>query len=245
MKTKKEEKIKGFIYKITNMVDGKVYIGQTIKNPRIRFRVHLRGDGSIYLGRASKKYGKDNFKCEIIASAVGKSNIDYLEQYFIKKLNTIIPKGYNVQSGGAKTTIRHKNTVRKISIRSKLRKESKLKGVKFSKEHVNNLSKSRKGFTSYNRTKALKDSIRRKRKPIKCIDIKTGYFGYFNSKNQCARYLDLQEENIYRVLNNKQNRSQHKGFKFEYLSINEYRANRRKYRFSKKKLRRLREKIKK
>ena len=59
---------KGYIYKITCLVNQKVYVGQTIKNIEVRFKEHLkdseRFDYPLY--RAIKKYGKENFIVELI-----------------------------------------------------------------------------------------------------------------------------------------------------------------------------------
>ena len=56
------------IYKITNRINGKVYIGQSVDYEK-RFHGHKtsaeRGD-EAYLYNAMRKYGVDNFDCELI-----------------------------------------------------------------------------------------------------------------------------------------------------------------------------------
>lgn len=54
----------GVIYKITNLINGKSYVGQTIQALNVRFRSHLRED--TYLGRTMRKYGLENFSVEVI-----------------------------------------------------------------------------------------------------------------------------------------------------------------------------------
>ena len=58
------------IYKITNLIDGKVYIGQTINYNRRKanhFRkLELGTHANVHLQRAYDKYGRDSFKIEII-----------------------------------------------------------------------------------------------------------------------------------------------------------------------------------
>lgn len=53
------------IYKITNVINDKVYIGQTVRNLEERMAEHFRHDNTV-IDKALKKYGKDAFKIEII-----------------------------------------------------------------------------------------------------------------------------------------------------------------------------------
>ena len=56
----------GKIYKITNLVNSKIYIGQTIRSLKERFRQHIYKQGCTYLHNAILKYGKENFKIELM-----------------------------------------------------------------------------------------------------------------------------------------------------------------------------------
>ena len=62
--------MEGRIYKITNQVNGKFYIGKTIKTLKNRFHNHcydaLKRDSTTYFHRAIRKYGKENFILEEI-----------------------------------------------------------------------------------------------------------------------------------------------------------------------------------
>ena len=94
----------GYIYKITNTVDGKGYIGVTIQTDAIqRFKKHIYaiyyGNGCPVLGNAVKKYGKEAFKFEILIICFDEDVYKY-EQSYITKYNTMVPNGYNVQEGG-------------------------------------------------------------------------------------------------------------------------------------------------
>lgn len=53
------------IYKITNKVNGKVYIDQS-KNIEKRWKQHLGAKDNYLIHRAIRKYGKDNFSFEIV-----------------------------------------------------------------------------------------------------------------------------------------------------------------------------------
>jgi group I intron endonuclease len=84
-----------YIYKITNAVNNKSYIGYT-KNPSARWKAHQHHQGSNLVFQAIKKYGIDKFKFEIIAE----DTIDN-EQKYIIIYNTITPNGYNLTEGGS------------------------------------------------------------------------------------------------------------------------------------------------
>ena len=88
----------GYIYKITNKINGKQYIGQTSISLKARLNCHSqKADTSI--NKAIIKYGIDSFtitkieKCKL-------ENIDKREIYWIKKYNTYKGRGYNCHKGG-------------------------------------------------------------------------------------------------------------------------------------------------
>lgn len=89
------------IYKITNNINGKVYIGQSIDINR-RWRSHKKDykniDTKFY--RAIRKYGLNNFSFEVIEqSSIDK--LDERESYWIRFYNSI-EDGYNTIPGGVK-----------------------------------------------------------------------------------------------------------------------------------------------
>ena len=89
------------IYKITNTVNGKSYIGQTQYTSEIRFKQHLNAyyqnrESTLY--QAFDKYGVDNFTLEILEEC--KINqLDEREVYWIKQFNSF-NQGYNSTFGG-------------------------------------------------------------------------------------------------------------------------------------------------
>lgn len=100
------------IYKITNMINGKIYIGQSVDFKQ-RWRQHkkesLKELPSMIINQAMKKHGIDNFIFEVISSIIPiKNEIEYckiadeLEEQFIKEYQSHISlrKGYNVSRGG-------------------------------------------------------------------------------------------------------------------------------------------------
>lgn len=100
----------GYIYKIINIKNQKIYIGQTTKKrPTDRFSQHKylalypqQEKNISYLHRAMKSDGIDNFKFEIIEQ-VDNLLLNEREKYWIKQYNSLAPNGYNLTVGGQGT----------------------------------------------------------------------------------------------------------------------------------------------
>ena len=95
--------MKGFIYKITNKINGKSYIGQTIQNVKERFYQHCATKCSqailnMVIHKAINKYGKSNFTIEVIEE-VESTNLNDRERYWIKYYDSY-NNGYNSTKGG-------------------------------------------------------------------------------------------------------------------------------------------------
>lgn len=88
------------IYKITNIVTGKVYIGQTIMPLIRRWRVHKSVKRRSPLCSSIKKHGAHNFTIEPLCSVIDLAHLDDLEIYFISYFNCVYPNGYNLTTGG-------------------------------------------------------------------------------------------------------------------------------------------------
>ena len=82
------------IYKTTNLLNGKLYIGLSINN-----RSRYYGSG-ILIKLAIKKYGKENFKKEIIEYCTDIDDLNNAEIFWIWKCDSLAPKGYNIAKGG-------------------------------------------------------------------------------------------------------------------------------------------------
>ena len=91
------------IYKATNKINGKIYIGQTIKTLQKRINGHI-SNGNRYnykFANAIKKYGADGFEWEIIEECKTIKQLNEREEYWIKELNSMDSRiGYNVKYGG-------------------------------------------------------------------------------------------------------------------------------------------------
>lgn len=93
-----------FLYKITNTIDNKVYIGQSNKENE-RWRQHkyfARQDEPIqYVHRAMKKYGIENFSYEVIAMCRTQEDADETEKTLIIQYDSQNKEnGYNISRGG-------------------------------------------------------------------------------------------------------------------------------------------------
>jgi group I intron endonuclease len=97
----------GYIYRITNLVNNKSYIGETKqRDVNSRWQNHIQSMKSLYgataLIGAFKKYGLENFKFEVIIVCFDDDRL-YYEVEYIKKYNTTVPNGYNISPGRVDT----------------------------------------------------------------------------------------------------------------------------------------------
>ncbi|HFD2044731.1 TPA: hypothetical protein ACF2DM_001554 [Clostridium perfringens] len=87
----------GYIYKTTNLLNKKIYIGQ--HKCRV-FDSDYYGSGSWFLS-VFKKYGKENFICEIIEECENQKSLNEREIYWIEHFQSRNPSiGYNLAKGG-------------------------------------------------------------------------------------------------------------------------------------------------
>ena len=87
----------GYIYKTTNLKEGKVYIGQN----KGEFYPYYYGSG-LHIKRAINKYGRESFKLELIAYLPNREQLNEFEKFLISKYREILgrDKLYNIQDGG-------------------------------------------------------------------------------------------------------------------------------------------------
>lgn len=124
------------IYKYTNLINNKIYIGQTKHSLEERALNGSNYKSCTYFYSAIQKYGWENFKPEILMDGIGTiEETNYWEDYFILTLDSINPDvGYNLNRGG-----NNKNTSevsrRIISEKAKERYKDKTKNPMYGKTH--------------------------------------------------------------------------------------------------------------
>lgn len=153
-----------FIYKIKNLVNDKVYIGQSIRPIEQRFQRHINdainNNLNTHFARAIRKYGADKFVIEQIDTADSQEELNLKEQYWIRFYNSV-SDGYNetdaiYKCGG--NTYQSKSEDELLIISSKL-------------------SDSKMGSNNPNA------------KAIKCLNTISGEELVFNTAKQCQEYF--------------------------------------------------------
>lgn len=130
------------IYLLTNIVNGKKYIGQSKMQPKRRLLRHLwaaenpKTRNSQLITRAIHKYGKDAFEHEVVQWCDSQEQLDAAEVEWIEKMKSMHPNGYNLREGGHSGFHTPEVRERMSQVKS---------GKPLSKEHVENMAKALRG----------------------------------------------------------------------------------------------------
>lgn len=151
------------IYKATNRINGKCYIGQTINSLKLRKRQHINNalngnSDNNYLHNAIKKYGVDNFIWDIIHNDI--LTMDFLNQleiFYIGYYDTY-NNGYNLTFGGGG------NLGYKPTQKTKDRIKKSLLGFKHSVQARQNMSKAAKGMSDRKHSEKSKKKMSESKK---------------------------------------------------------------------------------
>lgn len=229
----KEERIY-FVYKHTNLINGKIYIGITSKEPELRW-IKGRGYKKQPFYNAIKYYGWDNFKHEILFQNLTETEAMFLEIELISFYKSYMCKfGYNADKGGKYAGKHSEQTKRKISEHVKRRKiicletkeifdsgteASKKLGVDYSTLmrvcKGNKRNKSVKGLhfvflEDYNEDMQYDNSVGHGKK-IFCLELDK----VFDSITQASKELSLEVSSIAKVCRGKYYSTG--GYTFRYL----------------------------
>lgn len=223
------------IYKITNKVNGKVYIGQTTVPLELRWKHHckIKTKRCCPLIRAAiEKYGPDNFDISVLQLCNSKVELNIQEAFWIAQYKSF-GQGYNLTSGGDRAELAEESK-KKISNALKGRPTGRKgkpsgqvawnKGKPWSAEMKAKLSLAqinstvpkapRKPITKETRQKMsiarLGKSCPKLSKPIICLNTGVSY----ESGRAAAKSLDLSPSKICLVL--KGLRKHTKGYRFSY-----------------------------
>lgn len=204
-----------YIYKITNSVNGKCYIGKTSRTLNRRFAEHkanMKNGADRPLYRAMRKYGVENFLIESLDFVSTDTEAIQREKYYIEKFNTLAD-GYNATSGGDGRAYLPQEKIYELH-------QSKLTCVKIasvlacSAEQVSNILRDM-GIT----TESLKVAASNDRKkPVAKIDIRTGeILDTYPSLKDAGRAMgsEQKKQHIGAVCNNK--RKMAYGFHWKFL----------------------------
>lgn len=206
------------IYCITNLINGKQYVGQTTQTIKVRFAEHYRNNKS-YIGHAIQKHGKENFTIELLDTAQDIDELNEKEIYWIAELNTMEPQGYNLCHGGG-VTIGYKHRLDSRKKMSETKKRNKVvKGKNnpfYGKTHTKETRKRMsEKWQSGERvmSEENKQKLRDAHHTRKVRNLTTGEV--FDSIKQAAKKYNILETHITRVCKGK--RKSTGGYKWEYV----------------------------
>jgi group I intron endonuclease len=149
------------IYKATNKITNKIYIGQTINSLEKRIKSHIK-ESKLENNRpfllSLAKYGIDNFFFEVIDEANSLDELNEKEIYWISEFNSISPNGYNITFGGQGKKLKPSDEFKKL-VSEGLKKSAKWQQTKNSENYKNKL---KNNFLYYNLGKKFSDEHKSK-----------------------------------------------------------------------------------
>jgi group I intron endonuclease len=104
----------GSIYLVTNTLNGKRYIGQTIQSPIKRWKEHCVKRTGTHFSNALNLYGSHCFEISVVESPIEISQLNSRETFWVSHYDTF-NNGYNMTTGGKQDCIR--SEVTKIKLR--------------------------------------------------------------------------------------------------------------------------------
>lgn len=203
------------IYKMTNKVNGKVYIGQTTRRLDERTKEHIRHNKMI-VDKAIQKYGIENFTVEQIDLAENINELNQKEMYWIERYDCITPKGYNQCYGGDNTCGYHHKEESKQKMSIKKSQKYIGEGNPFynkthSEESRKKMSEARKGLKHL--TEEQIKRLRESHHTVKVINVDTGEV--FDSIKDAGLKYNIEPTHITRVCKGK--RKTCGGYRWEYV----------------------------
>lgn len=165
----------GRVYKITNIKNAKVYIGRTVRTIEKRFYEHCyyaykeSGKDNFLIYKAIRKYGKENFKVELLCDCFSLKELERKEIFFVKKYKANNRKyGYNSTKGGkglfkcskeVRKKISESNKGRIVSIETRKKISESEKGKIVSLETRKRMSRGYKYRVPWNKGQKIRENI--------------------------------------------------------------------------------------
>lgn len=235
----------GYIYIVTNTLNGKQYIGQT-KNEDINSRWNrhknlCKNSLGRYIYAAYNKHGIDKFKFQIICICFDE-DCDIYENEYINKYNTIAPNGYNLRAGGGNKGKHHPETI--ILIKNKLK--GRICAPPVSEDTKKKISESLKGSKNGNygklmtleQKKKISESLKKNGNKVynylSLVNLQKGreavrrkvtqytldgqYIAEYNSTEEASRKTGISGSVIRNVCNPKKINKSAGGFIWKYIS---------------------------
>jgi group I intron endonuclease len=249
IKSSKLENRKSGIYKITNIINGKIYIGSTKTSFKKRYTEHIydlntNTHCNEHLQNAFDKYGSGNFTFEILEIIEDKSQIIPKEQYYLDLYQSYNSKiGYNILKNafssegfkhseetknylsnikkGKKQHVNTYNAILKANIGSKRTLESRIK-----------MSKAQKGKNVSKKSIELRllkvkgKTFKNKRCIIKC-DFNFNIISIFNNLKECSDNINMSMSNIRSICNGRTIQPKDYILMYEYYSLDWKRTDRK------------------
>jgi len=202
------------VYKITNKLNNKVYVGQTSRTMKERIKDHKKSNNSL-IGKDIRQFGIDNFSIEILEEVSTREEAYRKEIEWIAKCDCLIPKGYNQCKGGKATDgYKYSEEVRHQMSVSRKGKYVGENNPFYGKHHS---EEQRKKWSEQRRGRKLTEEWKRKvglASMRKVRNVDTGEV--FNSiKEACEKY-NLKDTHISRVCRG--GRKTTGGYRWEYYS---------------------------
>ncbi len=156
------------IYVITNKLSGKQYVGQTQRTLKARIYEHRHGK-VLYIDRAIRKIGWENFTVEVLEECKTLEELNEREMYWIRKLNSKKPNGYNRTDVGNGRRGHHlsEDTKKRLSEMRRGPKNANY-GKPISDWQKKRISEARTGATMSNDARAKVAKARSK--PVICVE---------------------------------------------------------------------------
>ena len=185
------------IYKVTNKINNKIYIGQTSRTLASRWYSHcyaaMKKNNNLF-HNAINKYGKDNFTIKQLCIANSKKELDELEIKYILQENSLHPNGYNLKSGG--------NGCFYID-EVKIKMSNKKIGTKVCKEVKDKMSKSHKelwekddGYLKQIRSKSALNSWQQQEYRDKISSARKEYWSIKDNKEKASINAKLKANSL-------------------------------------------------